>query len=145
MKWRLIIPVVLVGGAAAAWIYWPGYKPTWVGGPEPLPSPTMTTIKTRFLPNDRYKFTSASSAPVEMGVEYQYTTGHCGLSFLVDFDGSFWIPEDVPGDGPKYYYNEDEGTMTLVSEDEALYLSSDSQETTLTRHVGSITVKGLCA
>ena len=144
MKAGVVIGVLVVVAAGIAWSFWPGYKPTFLGGPEPLPSPTVRDNRMQEVGKDRFKFWPAS-AEVEQGVEYQFRSDHCGLDFLTDFDGSFWIPEEVPGDGPTYYYNEDDGTMTLVSSDRALYVSSDGQETNLTRHPGPITVKRLCA
>jgi hypothetical protein len=41
--------------------------------------------------------------------------GHCGLQFLTDFDGSFWIPINPHPEGnpPEFFYSQDSGTMTL--------------------------------
>ena len=87
------------------------------------------------------------SAPVEKDVEYSFDAGHCGLDYLTDFDASFWRPinPNEPKDPPEFFYNEDQGTMRLVSEDRAVYTSSSGGEVTLRRHDGPVLLKGLCA
>ena len=111
---------------------------------EPLPEPTRedhrikeTAKGTLFWP---------ISAPVEKGVEYSFNSGHCGLSFLTDFDGSFWDPvnPNEPREPPEFFYNEDEGTMTLVSGDRAVYTSSSGEDVTLRQHDGPVLLKGAC-
>jgi hypothetical protein len=111
---------------------------------RPLPSPTRKDFRSRQTDNG-FKFWPRS-APVEQGVEYEFNTGHCGLEFLTDFDGSFWRPLDPNGEqeDPLFFYNEDEGTMTLESENISTYESSDGQRVQLERIPGPLTLKGLC-
>jgi len=47
---------------------------------------------------------------VEPGVAYRFDKRHFCLSFLTDFDGSFWRPAN-PNDGepPSLFYNQDVG------------------------------------
>jgi hypothetical protein len=87
------------------------------------------------------------SAPVEQGVEYEFDTGHCGLDYLPDFDGSFWRPmnPNAAQEPPDFFFNEDEGTMTLESEDVAIYESSHGEHVRLERLPGPVTLKGACA
>ena len=55
------------------------------------------------------------SARVERGVVYRFEVPHCGLDWLVDFDGSFWEPVYVmPDRPPDFAINSDIGTITLV-------------------------------
>jgi hypothetical protein len=114
------------------------------GSPSALPSPTRADFRTseskhgtKFWPR---------SAPVARGVEYSFSTGHCGLDYLTDFDGSFWHPSNPnhSHDAP-FFSNEDSGTMTLVSHDRAIYTASTDQRVTLHRYRGTIILKGLCA
>jgi hypothetical protein len=81
-----------------------------------------------------------------MDVEYSFNSGHCGLDFLTDFDGSFWDPinPNAPGDPPAFFFNEDQGTMTLVSEDRARYTSSSGEEVSLRRHHGPVLLTEAC-
>ena len=112
------------------------------GGVEPLPRPTRAdfrTIKTaegaKYWPR---------SAPLEQGVEYRFNTGHCGLGFMTDFDASFWeAAEDATP--PDFYISEDTGTIEVVSEDEAVYRSSDGATATLTRLDGPLVTEEGCA
>lgn len=87
-----------------------------------------------------------SSAQVEEGVEYVYETGHCGLTYELDFDGSFWEPAVEPGneEPPSFFINQDAGTITLVSEDEARYEASTGETVELRRLHGPIVLPG-CA
>jgi hypothetical protein len=112
---------------------------------QPLPSPTRKDFRSR--QTDKGTTYWPRSAPVEQGVEYQFNSGHCGLEFLTDFDANFWRPLDPNGkqEDPLFFYNEDEGTMTLKSEDSATYESSDGQRVQLERIVGPLTLKGACA
>ena len=111
---------------------------------QPLPSPTGKDFRTR----ETNKGTTywPRSAPVEQGVEYEFNTGHCGLEFLTDFDGNFWRPLDPNGkqEDPLFFYNEDEGTMSLKSQDSATYDSSDGQRVQLERIPGPVTLKDAC-
>lgn len=114
-------------------------------GGEPLPEPTGDEFRVKETAKGTLYW--PVSAPVEKGVEYSFNSGHCGLDFLTDFDGSFWdaVNPNEPGEPPEFFYNEDEGTMTLVSEDRALYTSSSGEEVTLRRHDGPVLLKGACA
>jgi hypothetical protein len=87
------------------------------------------------------------SVRAERGVVYRFEVPHCGLDWLVDFDGSFWegraivdgtnwVPaEDIP-DG-------DTGAIELTGANWARYEASDGTWTLLSRVEGSI-VRQLC-
>ena len=83
------------------------------------------------------------SAPIEPGVVYRFGVQHCGLDWIVDFDGSFWEPVYEHGRKPFYSINEDRGTMTLIGPDHARYVASDRSEVVLVRVDGPI-VRGGC-
>ncbi|MFN2490149.1 MAG: hypothetical protein ABR529_10500 [Actinomycetota bacterium] len=70
-----------------------------------------------------------------------------GLDHHTDFDGSFWTPinPDAPRDPPRFFYSEDEGTMTLISRQRAVYTSSSGVQVDLHRHHGPLLLKGACA
>lgn len=115
-----------------------------LGSPAALPSPTRADFRT--LETKRGIKFWPRSAPVETGVEYSFDTGHCGLGYLTDFDGSFWQPINPnKAEEPSFFSNEDRGTMTLVSHDRAVYRASTGQRVTLHRHRGAVLLKGLCA
>lgn len=88
----------------------------------PLPEPT-TEPRSEELPDYRVRVWP-NSARVEEDVPYRidvYT--HCGLDHLLDFDGSFWEVTQGP-EAPELGDPEDEGVITLESEDRAVYRSS---------------------
>ena len=134
----VLVVVVLGAGAAAGWIL----VANPFGGAEPLPAPTSEDLKTKEVANG-YKYWPTSGT-VEMGVEYEFDSHHCGLQWLTDFDGSFWIPEEAPGKDPDFYYNQDQGTMTLVSANTAEYRSSTGEVAELHRYEGPIVLEGAC-
>lgn len=84
------------------------------------------------------------SAPAEFGVVYRFEVPHCGLDWLVDFDGSFWEPVyAIPDRKPDLAINSDIGTITLVEPDEARYVSSTDEQVSLFRVDGPV-VRQLC-
>lgn len=95
--------------------------------------------------DDQFRFELAASglrsAPVEPGVVYAFDTGHCGLDFLTDFDGSFWMPinPDGTGDPSVFFYNRDVGAIVLADAEHAWYRSSDGRIVTLERVEGPVT------
>jgi hypothetical protein len=114
------------------------------GSPSALPSPTRDDFRTSETKHGM-KFWPRS-APVATGVEYSFSTGHCGLDYLTDFDGSFWHRSDPNNsDEAPFFSNEDSGTMTLVSHDRAIYKSSSGRRVALLRDPGPIVLRGACA
>lgn len=114
-------------------------------GPRDLPSPVRSDFKSKQLKHG-WEFWPRS-AHVQADVAYAFDTGHCGLSFLTDFDGSFWDPinPNPAGDPPEFFDNDDHGTMTLRPPDTAFYVSSRGLRVKLTRHDGPAILKKLCA
>jgi hypothetical protein len=80
-----------------------------------------------------------------VGVAYIYETGHCGLTYLLDFDGSFWdaVNPAAPRHPPSFFINYDKGVIELLSEDVATYTSSTDRVITLERRTGPV-VLGFC-
>jgi hypothetical protein len=62
------------------------------------------------------------SSPRISGVgPFPFDLGHCGLSWQVDFDGSFWLPiGQIDGDAPEVI-NNDTGEMRLLGPNLAEY------------------------
>jgi hypothetical protein len=113
------------------------------GSPAALPSPTRADFRT--LVTKRGTKFWPRSAPVETGVGYSFDTGHCGLDFLTDFDGSFWRPSTPTAGEPSFSSTQDSGTMTLVSRDRAVYKASTGRQVGLRRYPGPILLQGACA
>jgi hypothetical protein len=65
----------------------------------------------------------APKSPRVSGVgPFPFELGHCGISHVVDFDGSFWIPVgQVDGDAPEAI-NAGSGHIRIVGSDRAQYL-----------------------
>jgi hypothetical protein len=118
-----------------------------VPAPAALPPPVRDDFRSQFVSDERgYRFWPRSGH-AERGVVYRFEVPHCGLDWLVDFDGSFWegraivdgtnwVPaEDIP-DG-------DTGTIELTGANWARYEASDGTWTLLSRVEGSI-VRQLC-
>lgn len=76
----------------------------------------------------------------EVGQPFRYDVGHCGLTHVVGFDGSYWDVDPTTltdGENSRFGINSDSGIMTLVSPDVAIYRSLAGGEATLHRHAGS--------
>jgi Tol biopolymer transport system component len=110
-----------------------------------LPPPRRSEYRSEFVSDqDGYRFWPRSG-PAEVSVAYRFDTGHCGLSFMTDFDGSFWEPVDPSGgEPPDFFHNQDVGAIALVSADTAIYRSSAGKEVALLRIHGPVTTH-LCA
>ena len=81
------------------------------------------------------------SPPAEMGTEYLYAVDHCGLRFLTDFDGSFWLPDEgelhrVDPALVRALVEEDLGTLVLIDKSHAVYTASSGVEIPLLRIPG---------
>jgi hypothetical protein len=118
-------------GPVAAAIDW--------SNPEDLPPPVRDDFRSELVSaEDGYRFWPRSGR-VTPTVAYRFDTGHCGLAFLTDFDGSFWRPID-PSDGepPGFFINQDAGLIALVDFDSAVYRSSGGREVSLERVRGPV-------
>ena len=110
---------------------------------KPEPSPTTDEFDSEQLEDGRIRIWPRSQEVADEGT-YRFTVPHCGLDWMVDFDGSFWKaehPEDY-GEGNRYpfFYNSDAGTFTFESSDEAVYASSMGEQVPLRRIDGPIVV-----
>ena len=84
-----------------------------------------------------------TSEPIEEGVVYRFTLGHCGLQSPVDVDGSFWDPVDgVTASGAPLDFERD-GEMInatpgliVVIGDEARYRTETGTVVRFERHDG---------
>jgi hypothetical protein len=103
---------------------------------ESLPTANGAPTSTR-LPDGGYRVWP-HSAPAERSRVYAFTLStHCGLDFLVDFDGSFWDLDRMLAEGNERLGNpEDDGRMTLVKEGEAVYESWGGTKLTFRRAKG---------
>ena len=80
-----------------------------------------------------------TSAPVAAGRSYPFQVGHCGLLHVVDFAGSYWEVDETTlsaGERGQFGINANEGTMTLVDSETAVFRSGAGGEATLRRYVG---------
>ena len=78
---------------------------------------------------------------------YRFDVPHCGLDWMLDFDGSFWRPLDPNLPEPKaawaFLINADRGTIELVATNTAEYVSSTRHHVMLARLDGPV-VTELC-
>ena len=80
-----------------------------------------------------------TSPPAIEGKSYRYEVGHCGLSHIVDFDGSYWDVDPSTmseQEDARFGINSDVGSITLTSKNVAVYRSSSGGDATLRRHSG---------
>lgn len=109
-------------------------------GAKPQPKPTA---KQDFetLPNGMLRVWPVTENVPNEG-KYRFDPPHCGLEWMTDFDGSFWRPIKPPGYGRgdryPFFYNSDEGVITFVSDDAAVYQASTGEEIDLERIDGPI-------
>ena len=129
-----VIAFVVAAWGAEAWVF---------DRREELPPHVSPTHSSEPLSNERSRIWPRS-ARVEQGVEYHYESGHCGLTYDLDFDGSFWRAVNPNGDKepPSYFINHDKGYITLVSDDEARYEASTGEVAELHRIDGPIVIGG---
>lgn len=67
---------------------------------------------------------------------FPFELGHCGLSHVIDFDGSFWVPVgQVDGEAPGII-NAESGQMRLVAANRALYQGPTGFSAQLARFPG---------
>ncbi len=88
---------------------------------------------------DRFPSRRPESARAVLGTASPFDVGHCGLSHIVDFDGSFWDVDPATmtnAENSQFGINADRGTMTLVAADRAVYKSWTGGEAILHRHIG---------
>jgi hypothetical protein len=107
--------------------------------PYPLPSP-IAPVRSEPVAAGRYKFWP-QSAPVVEGIEYAFEVGHCGLEFLTDFDGSFWLPFESGRRNPPYvFYGNDDGVgkIVLVDVNRSVYTNFMGVEIPLRRVRGPV-------
>ena len=73
---------------------------------------------------------ASDAGPAEIGVRYQHDLyTHCGIR-SADFDGRRWIADPILGDvnpPPDWGNPFDSGTMELVEEDRAMFLSGSGE------------------
>jgi hypothetical protein len=62
--------------------------------------------------------------------------GHCGLSWQVDFDGSFWLPIGPYDADASAFINADSGLMRLLGPNRARFSGSDGFDVQLARFPG---------
>ena len=122
-----------------------GSEPTidW-SSPEELPPNQHEDYRSEFVSNEEGSRVYPRSGRVTPSTAYRFDTGHCGLSFLADFDGSFWEPVD-PGGGdrvPDFFINQDVGAIALVDFNRAVYRSSGGTEVSLVRISGPVLTFG---
>lgn len=127
-----LVVAVLIGGAV-----WVGLTRT---GARPLPFPTASPSFEAIDVNRARSW--PVSAQVEQGQGYIYETPHCGLTYNLDFDGSFWraINPNRPKRAPSFFINYDRGYITLVSSDVAEYESSTGEVVELRRIEGPVII-----
>jgi hypothetical protein len=79
-----------------------------------------------------------SSDPIQHGVAYGFSLGHCGLASPVDVDGSFWDPiEPVAPDGDPLgeMINATPGVIVVIG-DESRFRTDSGAVVRFTRHAG---------
>ena len=87
-----------------------GEKPIDLSLSGPSLAPTIAPIETFYL-----GLSEPSSTRVVGGGPFPYEIGHCGLTHVVDFDGSYWVPiGQVDGDHPTVS-NAESGSMLLLN------------------------------
>src|SRR2546425_8592843 len=93
-----LLVVIVLGACYHAVVDFPS-------SPRPSPSPVRSELRSQRVKGG-WEFWP-SSAPVQQGIAYVFDTGHCGLDFLTDFDGSFWDPISPKNKGgePSFFYS----------------------------------------
>jgi hypothetical protein len=66
-----------------------------------------------------------------------FEVGHCGLTHVVDFDGSFWVIVGQVGESVPALINQEQGTITLTGPNTAIYRGTEDAEVSLARFPGA--------
>ena len=127
----LVLLVVLSGCDGTSEESAPRPDPT---RPQPLPRATAADYVTAqpVTKDGRYRFRSVSSS-VKVGVPYRYALfTSCGLDYFVDFNSSLWAAVGIGGRAkqeppPGFDEPRDLGTMTLINQELAEYVSSEGK------------------
>ena len=108
--------------------------PTPPSGPQPTPERAVPPRFEQLADGSQRMF--PTSARVQPGVVYRFQLfTHCGLdSSFPDFDGSLWDIESSHRDG--LTDPADNGTIVLVSANEAVYTSESGRQLRLVRATG---------
>ena len=108
--------------------------------PAELPPLERQDYRSEFVSDEEgWRFWPRSTSG-EPRIANWFDTGHCGLSFLADFDGSFWRPVPPEDDAtPDFFINQDVGAIALVEDGVAVYRSSGGVEVRLERIDGPVT------
>lgn len=113
-----------------------------LSGAKPQPMPTADQ---RFedAPGNKVRVWPVTEDVPNEG-KYLFTAPHCGLDWMLDFDGSFWdaLEPDDYGNGENYsfFYNSDEGAITFAGDDVATYQASTGERIRLVRLKGPIEI-----
>jgi hypothetical protein len=108
----------------------------------PLAACTSSTESDRPQPesSESYPTDAANSKPADLAKPYRFVLAtHCGIDWAIDFDGAFWQPlsqdERAFRRGRLKALDEpsDRGTMTLISEGQAVYRSNNGPVIRYTR------------
>jgi hypothetical protein len=110
--------------------------------PQELPPPKYEDYRSEFVSDEEGSRFYPRSGRVTPSTAYVFDTGHCGLTFLADFDGSFWEPVTPAGMVPDFFINQDVGAIALVDPHEAEFRSSDGTSVRLLRVDGPVTTFG---
>jgi len=113
--------------------------------PQPESTPTTSEFRSEKVGKYRYRVWPRSADVPNVGA-YRFSVPHCGLEWMTDFDGSFWkiIDRKSYGEnGPSFFINSDQGTLTFEDDDAVVYRPSRGQEIRLRRLPGP-TVIHLC-
>lgn len=111
-------------------------------GAKPQPSPTGKQ-RSEQTGDGRVRVWPVTEDVEDEGT-YLFTAPHCGLDWMIDFDASFWKavkPADYGnGDHYPFFYNSDEGTITFIESESAIYQASTGEKIRLERLPGPIVI-----
>jgi len=121
----VVAAIVCVGFVVTLFVVWGS------AGPKPVPTRPACLIGSE----------RPCSENVAEGKAYRYQVPHCGLIWIVDFDGSHWdVDKGTMNDdeNQRFGINSDQGTMTLEGKDLAVYRSFGGGDAALHRHSGPL-------
>lgn len=111
----------------------------YVGGAEPIVFELAGPPETPAIHEARFMWSgliAPSSARVPGPGPFPYEVGHCGLTWQVDFDGSFWLLVGQIQPGAFALINGESGTIRLLDANHAVYTSPTGFTAQLVRFPG---------
>jgi hypothetical protein len=110
-------------------------------GGEPVVLTIHGSLEAPEFETDDSRMWSGLQRPTSRNVDgpgpFPFSLGHCGLTWYVDFDGSFWVPVGLIDGSGSGVVNQEQGEMRLIEPDLAQFIGESGFTAKLARFPGA--------